>query len=91
MTEEQLSHINEGRAASVTLQWIEPLFQKMEKGRIDTLKSCFRSGNYTELVLACHIAQLCAIDDMRENLKGLSRRAESVSQENDSEGLDHGK
>lgn len=83
--EELLTQVNEGRTAQVTLQWMQPLFDKQEKQTVESVKALFRAGKHTELVLACHVARLCAIEDLRTELQGLSRRAQSAA-----ESLDEG-
>jgi hypothetical protein len=77
--EELLSQMNEGRTAQVTLQWMRPLFENQEKQTIESVKALFRAGKHTELVLACHVARLCAIEDLKTELEGLSRRAQSAA------------
>lgn len=79
MNEDILSHINEGRTAHTVLAWMDPVFKEVEKNLMDSLKSSFRCGKYTELLLACHVAQLCALEDLRVKIKSIAVRGDSAA------------
>lgn len=76
-----LSHVNEGRTASIMLQWMDPLFAEVEQELVASLKSNFRAGTYTELLLACHVAQLCSIEDLKTKIRSLAHRGDSAAHE----------
>jgi len=71
-----ISQLNDGRTANVLLEWMGPIFEEVEKSTVNSLKSNFRNGSYTELVLACHVAQLCAIEDLKTRIKGIAARGD---------------
>lgn len=83
--EEKISQINEGRMASITLNWLEPILNKIEKDLGASLKALFRSGQYTENVLVAHTAQLCAIDQLREKLRAIVLIGDAASDEGEEE------
>lgn len=77
--EDKLSQINEGRTAHMFFSWAAPIFDDVEKSLIASMKSNFRLGTYSELLLACHTAQLCALDDLKTRIKGLAVRGDSAA------------
>lgn len=76
--DELLSQVNEGRTASVCMQWMEPLFVDLEKTVIQNLKSAYRTGKYSEVVLASGVAALCTLEDLRSKLSSMSKRGEGA-------------
>jgi hypothetical protein len=74
-----LSQLNDGRTANVLLQWMDPIFKDVESNLLNSLKSNFRAGTYTELVLACHVAQLCSLEDLRTTIKGIAARGDTAA------------
>lgn len=79
--EELLSKVNEGRTASVALQWLQPVFDGCEKELNDSMKTLFRAGKYTESILVSHVAQLVAIDTLREKLLSMGRAGETSAKQ----------
>lgn len=75
--EDKVKKVNEGRSAVLALQILEPLFKDMEKDLLASVKVLFRTGKYDEQVLACHVAQLVALEDIRGRLEGAQRTGES--------------
>lgn len=75
--EELFSKIESGKTAGAILNFVEPILAGFEFDLVTSLKTSFRTGNYTELVLACHTAQLCAIDDLRQKLTSMQRTGET--------------
>lgn len=75
----RILEVSDGRTASMYLAWAAPLFDQVEKDLLNSLKSNFRAGSYSELLLACHVAQLCAIDDIKTKMKGIAIRGESAA------------
>lgn len=71
--EELLGQVNVGRSASVALQFLMPLFSEIEKELTTSMKVMFKNGKQTEMTMACHTAQLCLLDELREKLKSLDR------------------
>ena len=64
---------------SVCLQWMDPIFSSREVQVLNSLKSIFRVGKYTEQVLACHIAQLVAIEDIRNQMKSIAAAGDNAA------------
>lgn len=82
MTRDDLiSKVNDGRTASVLLGWMDQHFKDIERDLLASLKSNFRAGTYTELVLACHVAQLCSIEDLKEKIKAVANGGDSAAKE----------
>lgn len=79
MDNDKLLKISDGRTAAAVFEWLNPLFKEIESGILGSLKSNFRAGTYTELVLACHVAQLCALEDIQNKIKSVSNEGESVA------------
>jgi hypothetical protein len=74
-----LSQLNDGRTANVLLQWMDPIFKDVERDLLNSLKSNFRQGTYSELLLACHVAQLCSLEDLQTRIKGIAARGDSAA------------
>lgn len=81
MNEDQLSQVNQGRTASIILNWLDPVIKKLEEEALQRLKSLYRSGNYSESKLASGVAELIAIDSMKDKLKAMVNAADSISKE----------
>lgn len=79
--EDLLSQIHESRMASVVMGWLDPVFDNVEENLLNSLKSNFRSGTYTELLLACHVAQLVALEDLKTKIKGIAVRGDYAQKE----------
>lgn len=76
-----LSQMNNGRQASLLRNWMDPIFAKVEDELIKSLKSSFMAGKYTELVLACHTAQLCALDQLRDRIRNIEMTGVAAARE----------
>lgn len=76
-----LGQINQARTASAVMGFLVPVFGEVEQNLLDSLKSNFRAGTYSELLLACHVAQLCAIDDLKTKIKGLIVRGDGAMEQ----------
>lgn len=74
-----LAKVHDARTIGTCLQWMEPLFQKQDKTILESLKSLFRRGDYSEQVLACHIAQMCAIEDLRNLMRSITNAGDEAS------------
>jgi hypothetical protein len=79
--ESLLTKVHDAHQMSVCAQWMEPLFQQQETQVLAKLKALFRTGNYTEQILACHIAQLTAVEDLRNLMRGISRAGDAAAEE----------
>lgn len=79
--EELVSKMNDGRTASVLLNWMDPVFKEVSESLLASLKSNFRNGTYSELLLACHVAQLCALDDLKNKISSVAKGGEFAAEE----------
>lgn len=79
MDEKTLSEVNEGRHAVLCAQWMSPIFAASEAAIIANLKNAYRSGEYTESVLASGVAGLCVLEDLKQRVHSIARRGESAS------------
>ena len=79
--ENRISALQDGRTASIFLAWAAPIFDQVEKDLLSSLKMQFRLGPHTELVLACHVAQMTALDDLKSKIKSIALRGEMAGAE----------
>jgi len=79
MNEKEISKINEGRRASITLDWVTPLFDDQKKKLVTDLKHLYRTGDATEAKLLAVAAGLCTIDEIEFRLKTIVRQGESIN------------
>lgn len=77
-SEKFITQINDGRQAQVCLNWLEPLLLDLEKNNVAQLKNAYRTGKYSEVVLASGIASLCTLEDLRHKLQAKIRAAEGA-------------
>lgn len=78
--EEIISQIGAGATAGALLDALEPTIKVLERDAVSRLKSLYRSGNYTEVQLASLVAELCAIDNLVDNLRGKANAGGSARQ-----------
>lgn len=76
-----MGELNDGRTASILLNWLRPILEQVEIDILNSMKFAFRQGKWTESLLASHIAQLTAIDDLKTKIKGIAVRGERASEE----------
>lgn len=76
--EKLISQINDGRQAQVCLNWLEPILAGLEKNNIEALKIAYRSGKYTETILASGISSLCSLQHLREILEAKVRQSQGA-------------
>lgn len=78
--EKLLTELGESKTANHVLEWMSPVFSEIEQRLIDSMKGNFRAGSYTELLLACHVAQLCALEDLKVKIKSVALRGETAKE-----------
>lgn len=79
--ERLLSQINESRTAHVFTEWVKPIFDEEARELIESMKTNFRSGKYTELLLASHVAQLCVLDNLKARIASLAAKGDAAAKE----------
>lgn len=82
-TEKQLSQLNEGREAHLTLRGIGPIIEQQALEIIRKFKMEFRGGTLDLSKSLAFAAELCTIEDIENKLKQKINVAESLQKKDD--------
>lgn len=79
--EELLTRSETGKLAGIVLGHLDPIFDSLERSRVDSLKQLFRNGEADSLKYIAGVAGLCALDDLKIKLKAQMNTGLSAGKE----------